>query len=345
MTQALSTSKSREMSNNLKSSIDWQKEIQEYLNPPGQLNITVGLFIGGYLLAALSIWQWYEGNWPLPILVALAFLALHMEGTVIHDACHNAAHPNRWINQAMGHGAAILLGFSFPVFTRVHLEHHKYVNDPNNDPDHIVSTFGPVWLIAPRFFYHEYFFFERKLWRRFELLQWGIERSLFISIIIAGIKFNFMNVIYNLWFGPALMVGVTLGIFFDYLPHRPFLSRNRWKNARVYPSKTMNWLIMGQNYHLVHHLWPSIPWFEYKPAYEATKPLLDAKGSPQRMGIFESSKDGFNFLYDIILGIRSHKKNRSKMRFLAKLLPHSNWRKKFILLLHKTAIIPNARGK
>ena len=48
----------------------------------------------------------------------------------------------------------------------------------------------------------------------------------------------------------------------------------------------MNWLIMGQNYHLVHHLWPSIPWFEYKPAYEATKPLLDAKGSPQRLGIF-----------------------------------------------------------
>jgi len=42
---------------------------------------------------------------------------------------------------------------------------------------------------------------------------------------------------------------------------------------------------MGQNYHLVHHLWPSIPWFEYKPAYEATKPLLDQKGSPQRRGV------------------------------------------------------------
>ena len=322
---------------------DWQKDIQDYLDPPGQLNITLGLFIGGYLLATLSIWQWYQGNWPLPVLVALAFLSLHMEGTVIHDACHNAAHPNRWINQAMGHGAAILLGFSFPVFTRVHLEHHKYVNDPKNDPDHIVSTFGPVWLIAPRFFYHEYFFFERKLWRKYELMQWGIERGLFISIVLAGIKFNFMNVIYNLWFGPALMVGVTLGIFFDYLPHRPFLSRNRWKNARVYPSKVMNWLIMGQNYHLVHHLWPSIPWFEYKPAYEATKPLLDIKGSPQRMGIFESSKDSLNFLYDIILGIRSHKKNRSKMRNLAKLLPKRNWRKKFISLLHKTAIIPHSK--
>ena len=55
---------------------------------------------------------------------------LHLEGTVIHDACHNAAHPNRWINQLMGHGSALLLGFSFPVFTRVHLQHHANVNDP-----------------------------------------------------------------------------------------------------------------------------------------------------------------------------------------------------------------------
>ena len=150
-----------------------------------------------------------------------------------------------------------------------------------------------------------------------------------------------MNVIYNLWFGPALMVGVTLGIFFDYLPHRPFMARNKWKNSRVYPSRIMNILIMGQNYHLVHHLWPSIPWFEYKPAYEVTKPLLDEKGSPQRMGIFETKKDGLNFLYDILLGVRSHKKSRSKMRPLANLMPTKKWRKRWIYLLRKTAVIPD----
>ncbi len=338
MTQSLSRSNSNDANRKLKLLRDWQSEIQQYIDPPKPFNITLGLFIGGYILAFLSVWQWYQGNWPLPVLVTLAFLSLHMEGTVIHDACHNAAHPNKWINQFMGHGSAILLGFSFPVFTRVHLEHHKYVNHPKNDPDHIVSTFGPIWLIAPRFFYHEYFFFERRLWRKYELIQWGIERGIFLCIILAGIKYGFMNTIYNLWFGPALMVGVTLGIFFDYLPHRPFESRNRWKNARVYPSRLMNILIMGQNYHLVHHLWPSIPWFEYKPAYEKTKPLLDQKGSPQRMGIFETKKDTLNFLYDIILGIRSHKLRRSKMRSIARVLPRNIWRKNYIKLIHQTAI-------
>ena len=311
---------------------------QEYLDLPSAWNPTVGLFLGGYAMAGLTIWQWCYGDWTLQVMVAMAFMALHMEGTVIHDACHNAAHPNRWINEAMGHGAAILLGFSFPVFTRVHLQHHSHVNDPNNDPDHIVSTFGPLWLIAPRFFYHEYFFFKRRLWRRYELMQWGLERGLFVTIVLAGIRFDFMPFIYNCWFGPALMVGVTLGLFFDYLPHRPFTSRNRWKNARVYPGRVMNWLIMGQNYHLVHHLWPSIPWFEYKPAYEKMKSLLDQKGSPQRLGIFQTRADGFNFLYDIVLGVRSHKTRRSRMRPLVKVLPNYRWRRRLLSLLHRTAV-------
>ena len=80
----------------------------------------------------------------LPLLLICGFLALHLEGTVVHDACHKAAHPVPWVNQTMGHGSALLLGFSFPVFTRVHLQHHSHVNDPKHDPDHIVSTFGPL---------------------------------------------------------------------------------------------------------------------------------------------------------------------------------------------------------
>jgi len=99
------------------------------------------------------------------------------------------------------------------------------------------------------------------------------------------------------------VVGLVLGLFFDYLPHRPFQERDRWKNARVYPSPMLNLLIGGQNYHLVHHLWPSIPWYKYQPAYQAVKPLLDAKGCHQTLGLLQA-KDFGNFLYDIFLGIR-----------------------------------------
>ena len=175
-------------------------------------------------------------------------------------------------------------------------------------------------------------------------MQWGLERTIFILIITAALQYDFLPFIFNCWFASALMVGVTLGIFFDYLPHRPFNTRHRWRNSRVYPGRTMNCLIMGQNYHLIHHLWPSIPWFEYKPAYEATKHLLDAQGSPQRLGIFETRSDGLNFLYDIFLGLRSHNLHQSRMRLLAKMMPFRCWRRGWLQLLQQTAVTPARRS-
>jgi beta-carotene hydroxylase len=74
---------------------------------------------------------------------------------------------------------------------------------------------------------------------------------------------------------------------------------------------------MGQNYHLVHHLWPSVPWYNYERAYHATKPILDAKGSHQSLGILATTKDLFGFLYDVVLGIRFHPKSESDDRALA----------------------------
>ena len=64
---------------------------REFVDPPAVWNPTVGLFFGGYALAALTIWGWFVAALPLPVLLCTGFLALHLEGTVIHDACHNAA--------------------------------------------------------------------------------------------------------------------------------------------------------------------------------------------------------------------------------------------------------------
>jgi beta-carotene hydroxylase len=282
---------------------------KEYLKAPGGFNTNVIIFLVALTLITLSVcgyWLWGWWDWCC---FCSSVLALHLAGTVIHDASHNSAHENRILNAILGHGSALMLGFAFPVFTRVHLQHHAHVNDPKNDPDHFVSTGGPLWLIAARFFYHEIYFFKRRLWRKYELLEWFLSRLFMFTIVFLGCKYDFIGFVMNFWFVPALVVGITLGLFFDYLPHRPFKERDRWRNARVYPSRLVNLLILGQNYHLVHHLWPSIPWYKYQPAYYATKPLLDAKGCEQSLGLLDC-KSFLSFLYDIFLGIRFNHKER-----------------------------------
>jgi beta-carotene hydroxylase len=284
---------------------------REFLGPPGAWNPTLLMFVAAVILAVGStVGYWC---WGLPGWCCFVFntIALHLVGTVIHDASHNVAHGDRIMNAVLGHGSALMLGFSVPVFTRVHMQHHANVNDPDNDPDHVVSTMGPLWLIAPRFFYHEIYFFQRRLWRKYELLEWFIARAIFFSVVLASIHYGFFKYLCNFWFSPALVVGMLLGLFFDYLPHRPFDERDRWKNARVYPGRILNLLIGGQNYHLVHHLWPSIPWYKYEAAYWATKPLLDQKGCRQTLGILQDKKNFWNFVYDVLIGIRFHKHEKS----------------------------------
>lgn len=283
---------------------------KELLGAPSGFNPTLTIFLLSVLIAIVSTLGYFLWGWVDWVCFCLNGLALHMVGTVIHDACHGVAHKDRIVNAVLGHASAFMLCFSFPVFTRVHMQHHAHVNDPDNDPDHVVSTFGPLWIINARFMYHEVFFFQRRLWRKFELWEWLIARAVLGVVIFLACQYGFLGYVFNFWFVPLAIVGLVLGLFFDYLPHRPFKERDRWLNARVYPNRILNWLIMGQNYHLVHHLWPSVPWYNYERAYYATKPLLDAKGSPQSIGLLK--EDFLGFVYDIFLGIRIHRKHESE---------------------------------
>ena len=279
---------------------------KELLGPPGDFNPTLLIFWLSVALAVISTLGYWCWGWIDWCCFCMNVLALHMVGTVIHDACHGVAHQNRLVNALLGHGSAFLLCFSYPVFARVHMQHHAHVNDPDNDPDHVVSTMGPLWIINARFMYHEFFFFKRKLWRKNELLEWCLARLSLGLVVYLAYRYDLLGYVFNFWFIPLAIVGLVLGLFFDYLPHRPFKERDRWKNARVYPSRLLNWLIMGQNYHLIHHLWPSVPWYYYERAYFSTKPLLDAKGSRQSIGLLR--EDFLGFVYDIFLGIRFHPK-------------------------------------
>ena len=278
---------------------------KELLSPPGDFNPTLLMFFIVVMMLVLSNFGYWLWEWPHWLCFSINTLALHCSGTIIHDACHQSAHRNPIVNAVLGHCSALILAFAFPVFTRVHLQHHGNVNHPKDDPDHYVSTGGPLWLIAVRFLYHEIFFFQRRLCRNYELLEWFISRLIIVSIFYISIQYHFLGYILNFWFIPAFIVGIALGLFFDYLPHRPFVERNRWKNARVYPGKVLNILIMGQNYHLIHHLWPSIPWYNYQPTYYLMKPLLDEKGSPQTSGLLQK-KDFFEFIYDVFIGVHFH---------------------------------------
>ncbi|WP_197466109.1 fatty acid desaturase, partial [Oleiphilus sp. HI0080] len=57
---------------------------------------------------------------------------------------------------------------------------------------------------------------------------------------------------------PNIIAVLALALFFDYIPHHPHKSRSRYHDTRIYPGTLLNVLLLGQNYHLIHHMYPRL---------------------------------------------------------------------------------------
>lgn len=219
------------------------------------------------------------GPWPA---IALNTVAAYLGFTVFHECVHRAAHTNRRVNDALGWLPSIMLSFHFPVFRTCHLQHHAHTNDPENDPDHFVSHrpgwLRPLWLVGTAFNYRVVYY--RNGWgtpveRR---LQMAVDFVLVLSVPVAALT-GTLEAVGVLFWMPALLAGSLLFFAFDFLPHTPFTSTERYQDTRIQPGRVRHWLLLGQNYHLVHHLWVSVPWFRYRDVYRELEPELRARGA------------------------------------------------------------------
>jgi beta-carotene hydroxylase len=245
-------------------------------------NPTVGLAVLTVGLLALGSWGYLAGVTPWWTAVPINAAAIYLGFTVLHEAMHGIAHSNRTVNALLGRLGGIPLTISFPLFRGVHYEHHSHTNDPNRDPDLIVAhaprVLLPLWCLAVMVEYRAKFY-GRRLWRdRRELaeaLAWEIGLALVTVAAIAG---GWIGSLIVVWFAPAALAVLFLALTFDFLPHYPYDTRRRYYDTRIYPGRALNVLLLGQNYHLIHHLWTTIPWFRYQRVFAVIRRDLEQHG-------------------------------------------------------------------
>ena len=246
-------------------------------------NPTVWLFIGASATLALTATYHLRGALPVAPTVALNALAFYMLFTVMHDSVHRTAHRSRLVNATLGGLSAFTLTVTLPLFRAVHYEHHSHTNDPERDPDLGVSR-RPRWLLLfwclGLIVEYRIQFYGRRLWRNKADLAGAIAMEVLLVVtLLASLVTGTFSLVATLWFAPALLAIVFLALTFDFLPHYPYDSRARFLDTRIYPSRFLNALLLGQNYHLIHHLWTTIPWYRYQRVFRAIRPELEARGS------------------------------------------------------------------
>lgn len=211
--------------------------------------------------------------------------------SVVHDAGHGsvvqAGHPGKWLESLIGWAASVaLIVAPYRMFQRIHERHHAYTNDPARDPDHFVfgdrwyHVLASVYWMPLRYLYLSYIElknvpqFRATLWSTlvYFTLVWGTLALLLSQGYVAEVGY-FVAL-------PMTLTLLILVLFFDYIPHHPHKQLNRMHNSRIYPSKLLNLLLFGQNYHLVHHLYPRVPWYRYQSLYFRIEPSLRAQNAP-----------------------------------------------------------------
>jgi beta-carotene hydroxylase len=105
---------------------------------------------------------------------------------------------------------------------------------------------------------------------------------LFISVALIAVAFAFeRGVLLEValtWLLPGWMGVAVAAFLFDWIPHTPYGSTSRFDVARVLHVPGLQWLMLGHNYHLVHHLWPKVPFYHYRDMFIVAQPLLEEKG-------------------------------------------------------------------
>ena len=225
-----------------------------------------------------------------PLNVLLAYAAY----TPVHEACHrnvvDAKHRWAWMNDAVGMLAALPLLGGFHLHQLTHLAHHAHTNDPEKDPDHVMACKGGwaligLGLVLP--FKHLVAGVQIARTRsdglRRQLIGWGQ-----IALALAGVVWLAITgdavaaVICTV--GSALTAGVMLAFAFDWLPHHPHTSRERWEHTRVVTfsplvQRIVDQLLLGQSYHLVHHLYPRMPYYRYKTVFNQLRGFFESNGA------------------------------------------------------------------
>jgi len=268
---------------------DYESIWQDYISDVawGTIVLFFGLVIGYVIVISSAL----EGLLPYPIAGFLCGCLAYASFTVLHDAGHGSivsmSSPLKPLEPIMAWIASLtLLVLPFRFFQAMHDRHHAFTNDPDRDPDHFI--FGDKWyqvLANTLYVPVQYHIMSVTSKRHVKNIRRTYPSTIVYMVLVWGSLISLMLNGYLLEVAsfvliPNVIALVLLVMVLDYLPHHPHKSMDPYHDSRIYPGKLVKILTFGHSYHLIHHLYPKLPWYRYEEVYQRILPLLEERNAP-----------------------------------------------------------------
>ncbi|MBD2510739.1 fatty acid desaturase family protein [Nostoc muscorum FACHB-395] len=259
--------------------------------------------------------------------------------TILHDSAHGVLAKNKLLNLVLGTFCSGYLIFQQMIpYKKSHCsEHHSHLGNPELDPDfkfyleeglYCVQSskdFLVKHIIKPLLLFKvpQYIFYLVK-YRLFgkgcNLYETIIMLAYLLTIVSASVWLGFWDELILFWLVPYITVFQVLGYFIEVSEHYPLVGKNTvdlyMTRNRFSPWYEAFFTSMhNENFHLIHHLMPCIPFWNLPLAHKVL--LADANYSKHNSltgGIFFSSKDTPSIVSSFIEYVREGSYVRSVCR-------------------------------
>ncbi|WP_109298708.1 fatty acid desaturase [Aquimarina sp. AU474] len=265
----------------MKNQAVWQKYTGKVAWP------TIFLFLG-LLIGYGFLWYAYKkglGGWTSCIGAILAYGMF----TIAHEACHSnisgGVKSFIFIEKTLGWVSSLFLMFPYCAFVIIHLRHHAHTNDPIKDPDNYVngSNALSIFFRCTTLIGHYFGLTLGKDSKNDPAMKSIRGQSILFTFLIIFLMGTFIIIgegyaLLYVFILSALIAAPILAFSFDWIPHYPHHNTGKYHNTRVITIPGLEFVSLYQSYHLMHHLFPRVPFYKYKRCFlDYEKELLEKK--------------------------------------------------------------------
>ena len=249
---------------------------------------TLLLEVGLFAIFISATWLTIAGVIPMWLGALANTIFIYSLYTVVHEALHSNISSRtkslRWVDTLAGLIACVPLWLHYHQHKRQHMQHHAHTNE-ETDPDIYAkgSFLAWVFLRAPAALLNyfnpvqQYRDCKRFQCSHRDYVYTALSFSAYAAIVIGLIAAGYGREVLFLWFVPWWIGQTVMLTFFTWTPHHDHSETGRYRNTRVSLFPGANFLLQGQNYHLIHHMIPSIPYYRYKSTFDEMRPILEQK--------------------------------------------------------------------
>ncbi len=208
----------------------------------------------------------------MPLGITLVFLF-----ALEHEATHKTPFENARMNEVVGFVCGVVLLLPFQWFRYFHMAHHRYTNDPDRDPELLAGgapdmrwgvilhvTGIPYWRGMIRKVWRNAFDENRDVYvpapakRRVKR-----EARLMIGIYLGVALLSLLNpVLIWIWVVPVIIGQPFLRMYLLAEHGRCAFVANMLANTRTtYTNKLVRFLAWNMPYHIEHHTFPNVPFY------------------------------------------------------------------------------------